>query len=158
MLEIYRGGRRNGHHLPKTLLLHNATLAYQNQNFCDRKLKKSTKTVFVTIYLMIFCGRIIGALSSDWLLPLPPIRQQHNHDQLSQHNLKTQELSTKCSQKNTNTTAQTIPTISTQLHKKNKVQQTCYAQPRQLSQQSDKANHPKTYKKKHHKQNELSLV
>ena len=57
-------------------LLHNATLAYKNQN--DRKLKKSTKTAFVTIYLMIFCGRIIGALSSDWLLPLPPIRQQHN--------------------------------------------------------------------------------
>ena len=78
-------------------LLHNATLAYKNQN--DRKLKKSTKTVFVTIYLMIFCGRIIGALSSDWLLPLPPIRQQHNHDQLSQHNFKTQELSTKYSPK-----------------------------------------------------------
>ena len=48
---------------------------------------------------MIFCGRIIGALSSDWLLPLPPIRQQHNHDQLSQHNFKTQELSTKYSPK-----------------------------------------------------------
>ena len=39
---------------------------------------------FVTIYLVIFCGRIIGALSSDWLLPLPPIRQNDNHQHVSQ--------------------------------------------------------------------------
>ena len=42
--------------------------------FCDFVASK-----FVTIYLEIFCGRIIGALSSDWMFPLPPIRQNENH-------------------------------------------------------------------------------
>ena len=124
MLEIYRGGRRNGHHFPKTLLLHIATLAYKNQNFYDRKLKKSTKSSI--------CHNLFDDFlwQNNWriVLWLAAPTSAHSSTAQPRPTISTQLQNTrtkyKVQPKNTNTTAQ--PTISTQLHKKNKVQQTCY--------------------------------